>query len=307
LCIKTDILTTLTYFDIFKYPLTQTEIFFFLPNHYSQDDYTDALYDLLKGEQLFKLDDFFSLQDDYQLAIRRRKGNLSAKKLLDTADNVANFLSCFPYVRGVAVSGSLSKNYADESSDIDFFIITAKNRLWVARTFMHVFKKLTFLFKKDHLFCMNYYVDEAGLQIKEKNIYTATELATLLPLRGINAFREFFSSNYWSKDFLPNHSMRVAYTKEVKTSLLKRSVEWCLNNPVGRFLDFVFMKITASRWTGKTKKQKLNANGNVMGMDVDKHYSKPDPRSFQKKFLGVYEHNVSITLAKYEHRLKPVY
>lgn len=307
MCIKKDILTTLTYFDIFKYPLTQTEIFFFLPNHYNQDEYADALYDLLKGSQIFKLDDFFSLQDEYGLAIRRRKGNLSAKKLLDTADKVANFLSSFPYVRGVAVSGSLSKNYADASSDIDFFIITSKNRLWVARTFMHVFKKLTFLFKKDHLFCMNYYVDEAGLQIKEKNIYTATELATLLPLRGINAFQEFYTSNHWSKDFLPNHSMRVAYTKEVKTSFLKRATEWCLNNPVGRLLDFVFMKITASRWASKTKKQKLNANGNLMGMDVNKHYSKPDPRSFQKKFLGVYEHNVSITLTKYEHRLKPVY
>jgi hypothetical protein len=34
---------------------------------------------------------------------------------------------------------------------------------------------------------MNYFVDEADLDIKEKNIYTATELFTLIPLAGMEA------------------------------------------------------------------------------------------------------------------------
>jgi hypothetical protein len=65
------------------------------------------------------------------------------------------------------------------------FITTAKNRLWIARTLMHGLKKLTFLFNKQHYFCMNYYVDEVQqLQIREKNIYTAIEVATLMPSTG---------------------------------------------------------------------------------------------------------------------------
>lgn len=306
MCAKTDILTTLAYFDIFKYPLTQTEIFFFLRRPYTQEDFVKALVQLLNESQVFRFDEFFCLQEDYDLIIRRRKGNLAAKKLLDAADDIAKFLSSFPFVRGVAVSGSLSKNYADEASDIDFFIITKKNRLWLARSFMHLFKKFTYLFKKQHFFCMNYYVDEEGLEIKEKNIYTATELATLLPLRGIAAFQDLFKSNQWSRDFLPNHTMKIAYTKEAGNNVLKKAVEWMLNNTVGNLLDFLFMKITASRWAKKTKQKRVNANGNLMAMDVAKHCAKPDPASFQQKFMAVYERSVLAVLRKYNQRLKPV-
>ena len=35
---------------------------------------------------------------------------------------------------------------------------------------MHCFKKLTFLVKEEHLFCMNYYIDMAQLEIPEKKI-----------------------------------------------------------------------------------------------------------------------------------------
>jgi predicted nucleotidyltransferase len=306
LCAKTDILTTLAYFDVFQYPLTQTEIFFFLRHVYSGEEFVKALTQLLAEGHVFRFDEFFCLQDDYDLIIRRRKGNLAAKKLLDAADGIAKFLSSFPYVRGVAVSGSLSKNYADENSDIDFFIITKKNRLWVARTFMHLFKKFTYLLKKEHFFCMNYYVDEAALEIKEKNIYTATELATLLPLRGIGAFQHLFKSNPWSKSILPNHAMKIAYTKETRNPFFKTLVEWTLNNAAGNALDFLFMKITASRWAKKTSQKRMNANGNLMAMDAARHCAKPDPKSFQQKFMALYERSVRVVLHKYHQRLKPV-
>ena len=176
MCVKHDILAALSYFDIFDYPITQSEISQFLGNTYAQEDSAEALYQLIAENWIFKLDEFYSLQDNYALVVRRRNGNIRAKEMLKTAEKVAAFLSSFPFVRGIAISGSLSKNFADENSDIDFFIITQKNRLWLARTFMHIFKKFTFLFRKQDWFCMNYYIDEEMLQIKEKNIFTATAL-----------------------------------------------------------------------------------------------------------------------------------
>lgn len=306
MCVKTDILTTLAYFDLFRYPLTQTEIFFFLPDYCEQENFTRALYALVQEDLVFKLDDFFSLQEDASLAGRRRKGNLAAKKMLDTADGIAAFLSSFPFVRGVAVSGSLSKNFADERSDIDFFIITQKDRLWLARTLMHLFKKCTFLLGKQHFFCMNYYVDEAGLQIKEKNTFTATELATLLPMRGITAFQDFYKQNAWSRELLPNYSMKIAYTKDVRNSFVKQLLESCLNHPLGTALDYLLMKITARRWAKKSAQNRLNANGNRMGLDVSRHYAKPDPGSFQRTFLDNYKRRVHAVLEQYRTQLKTV-
>jgi hypothetical protein len=307
LCVKQDILATLSYFDIFDYPLTQTEIFQFLRHPSTQPEFNKAIQELYIENWIYKLDEFYSLQDSYALITRRKEGNARARNMMKTAEKIAGFLSAFPFVRGVAVSGSLSKNFADKDADIDFFIITAKNKLWLARTIMHCFKKFTFLVKKQEWFCMNYYIDEQMCQIKEKNIFTATEVATLLPLRGINAFRQFYANNKWSRNYLPNHILRVSYVNETKSSLLKKCVELLLNNPAGNLLDRLLMKLTAYRWLQKTKNQKLNKRGIVMGMDVARHYAKPDPESFQKKLIETYENKIFSLFMRYESKAKSIY
>src|SRR5690606_3777846 len=104
------------------------------------------------------------------------RGNLMANKFSDIARKKAKLISQFPFVRGVMASGSLSKGYADEKSDIDFFIITIPNRLWIARTLLVLYKRI-FLLNSHKFFCVNYFVDEKHLGIEEKNLFTATELA----------------------------------------------------------------------------------------------------------------------------------
>lgn len=289
MCIKKDILSTLSYFDLFNYPLTQTEIILFSPGFHSKSEYADTLELLMAQKQVYCFDEFYTLQNDYTIISRRRKGNMKAKDLLLTAEKVAAILSWFPFVRGVAVSGSLSKNYADETSDIDLFIITKKDRLWLARTFMHMLKKLSYLFNKQELFCMNYFIDEAAMEIEEKNIYTATEIATLLPLRGIEAFHTFYKQNLWGKKFLPNHSMRISYIKDSRTPWPKKLVEFFLDNAFGNLLDSLLMKLTAYRWRNKTLKGRLNSRGIIMSMKAGKHYAKPDPHNFQEKLMRRFE------------------
>jgi predicted nucleotidyltransferase len=307
LCVKQDILATLAYFDLFDYPLTQTEIAQFLKISYCTEEFAEDLYSLATENWIFRFDEFYSLQDNYSLVQRRREGNTRARSMLKTAERIAGFLSTFPFIKGVAVSGSLSKNFADENSDIDFFIITEKNKLWLARTFMHCFKKIAMLLKKEDWFCMNYYIDEEMLQIKEKNIYTATEIATLLPLRGIRVFNEFFNQNIWSKKFLPNHSLRISYVEEARNSFSKKLIEFIFRNPVGDFFDYLLMRLTIYKWNKKSRLGRLNKRGVIMGMDASKHYAKPNPLIFQKKFMELYEKKIFNLFCRYESRAKTVY
>ena len=176
------ILKTLVYFDIFDYPLSEKDIKNFLGCYISDEIFASALLQLLLDKIIFRVDQFYSLQNNRQRAEERIQGNLRAQSLIVKATRIGAFLYKFPYVRAVAVSGSLSKNYADKKADIDFFIITKANRLWIARTILHLFKKFTFLVGKENFFCMNYFVDEEALVIPEKNIYTAVEIVTLLPI-----------------------------------------------------------------------------------------------------------------------------
>ncbi|MDR3696838.1 nucleotidyltransferase domain-containing protein [Mucilaginibacter sp.] len=301
--VKENILATLAYFDMFNYPLTRAEVYVFLKKKHPYDEFEHALRCLTANSAIHQFDRFYTLKKDHYPIIRRNDGNKKAAELIKVAEKVGNILIRFPYVRGIAISGSLSKNFADEFSDIDLFIITAKNRLWVARTIMHCFKKLTYLMNKEHYFCMNYYVDEQQLEIAEKNIYTAIEIGTLIPLQGDLVFEQFYMENAWTRNFLPNKNMRVATAKPVKTAFFKRVIEFLLFNRIGNAIDNMLMKITSGRWAKKTRDKMQNSHGLIMGMATGKHFSKPDPKNFQHKLLAKYENKVFDILRENENSL----
>jgi predicted nucleotidyltransferase len=91
---------------------------------------------------------------------------------------VTHVIKRFPFVRGVFVTGSLSKNSSDSSSDLDFMVITRKGRLWIARTLLMLFKKI-FLLNSYKYFCINFLLSEDNLEIEDKNVFTATEVMTV--------------------------------------------------------------------------------------------------------------------------------
>jgi predicted nucleotidyltransferase len=301
--VKENILATLAYFDLFNYPLTRVEIYLFLQNKYDYDFFDDALESLLLSGHIFLFDKFYTLHNDHYLVVHRLTGNKKADELIKIALRVGELLIRFPYVRGIAISGSLSKNYADEKSDIDLFIITAKNRLWIARTFMHCLKKLTFLVKKEDYFCMNYYIDEQHLEIPEKSIYTAIEVGTLIPLQGDITFEKFYSANLWIKNFIPNKIMRVSSAKPVKAFACKSFVEWMLNNRVGNAIDNMLLHITTSRWLKKTRLNKQNNHGLLLSLKTGKHFAKPDPVNFQSILLARYDRKLKQLLNDYEAKM----
>jgi predicted nucleotidyltransferase len=296
--LKQDILRAIAYFDIFSYPLKKEEIWQFLQQCCEKYDFAQALEQMVSDGMISYSQGFYSLSDCNSLVQRRLKGNAIAAAQMPGAKRIARFLSGFPYVRAVGISGSLSKDFADENSDIDFFVITASDRLWIGRTLMHLFKKLTFLAGKQHWFCMNYYVDEIGLQIKEKNIFTAIETATVLPFQGSEAFREFFLANSWVNALFPNHVSNLENSRQVSNNLLKRFVEKILNNRIGDWLDKSLMRLTCKRWKKKANTFKLNNRGIIMGLDAGRHYAKPDPNNFQVKVVEQYEKKMQELMLK---------
>lgn len=278
------------YFDIFRYPLTRKEIESFLDKSYSQHELDYSFHDLVASGRIFQLCEFFCLQNDLSLVEVRRKGNIQATILIDKAKQIARLLYKFPYVRAIGLSGSVSKNFADENSDIDYFLITKANRLWIARTLLIIFRKNPFLKNRDKYYCMNYFIDEEDLVIKEKNIYTATELFTLLPLAGKASLKRFFEKNSWSYSYFPNRALPIVNEEiNFKEPWFKKLAELFFNNKFGNWLDNYLFKLTTARWQKKEQKKKLNAKGERMGLKTNKHFSKPNPIFFHNAFIENYK------------------
>jgi len=276
-------LKPLLYFSLFRYPLTQDEIFAFSESE-NKADFLYELNELVRDNIVYNIDDFYLCENNNALVERRRKGNQGARQIFSKTEKVSRFISRFPFVEGVAVSGSLSKGYFDEDGDIDFFIIAAPGRLWITRTFLVLYKKL-FLLNSKKYFCVNYFVSADSLEIEEKNRFTATELVTMIPMYGNGSFGEFYEQNKWAYSILPNKSFAegMMQLKPVKKSLFIRFIERILNTKAGDALDSFFLKVTYSKW--KTKFSKLDQESFRVAMKSTKNVSKHHPQNFQKKVI----------------------
>jgi hypothetical protein len=290
---KKGVIETLAYFDIFHYPLTIDEIREFLPVKAEEILLKESIIELLEEKVIFLFHNFYSLQNNPLLAHRRKQGNQLAEELLTKGLRIGRFLYQFPFVRGVGISGSLSKNYADEKADIDFFIITKANRLWIARTIMHLYKKFTFLTGKQHYYCMNYYVDETALLLEEKNIFTAIEIKTLLPACGQQTMKLFFGTNTWADGYLPLCKYRRQQKTDPGSSWIKKIQEWMLNGKIGNIIENYFFHLTQNRWKRKMQKGKRNKKGQAMDLLTGKHFARSNPGAFQEKVLAIYEKKLS--------------
>ncbi|TMI97847.1 MAG: hypothetical protein E6H06_00630 [Bacteroidetes bacterium] len=295
------ILKTLVYFDIFDYPLSENEIRNFLQQPVTDPAFASAIDLLISEKIIFKVDEFYSLENNRQSTEKRSQGNLCAKKLLPKAYEIGTFLYKFPFVRGVGISGSLSKNYADKKADIDFFIITKPNRLWIARTILHLFKKITFLFGRQHYYCMNYFIDESALSIPDRNIYTATEVITLLPVAGSLSMNNFFDANAWVKKWFPVYMSADRPKISDRGSWLKKITERLFSGAVGDKMDNFLFRWTARRWENKERLGQRNSKGRLMNLVTGRHFSKSDPEAFQAQIVALYNQRLAAVKAAAHH------
>ena len=204
-----DILKTLLYFDIFDHPLKFEEIYQFLPSNSATPAdiqlacITEPLSGILDVNGLF-----CSLRHNGKsTADQRLQKEVQAGEFWTFAIRFAAMMKYLPFVRAIFVSGELSKGVASKESDVDFLVITAPKRLWHCRILFLIFKRM--LPKKSRkLLCFNTFVSEEALEYPSRNLYSATEIATLKVLYNENLYSAYLDSNKWVHSFLPNFQVR---------------------------------------------------------------------------------------------------
>jgi hypothetical protein len=278
----------LNYFAIFKYPLTAEEVCKFSTIEASQAQVNTTLACLYDKNLVYKIDGFFLTENKPTWVEERLKGNQRAVQLLSKSGKYVRIIAGFPFVKSIAISGSLSKFYASKEADIDYFIITEANRLWIARTLLHVFKKLTFITGHQHYFCMNYFVDTNSLEITHQNLYSAIETVTLLPAYNISLLENFQNNNLWTKNFLPNFNTEPAKNYLIKNRArpIRKLVESVINIFAPRRLNSFLMNLTDRKWRRKWKEHNYSEEDYNRAFQTEISISKNHPADFEKKVLN---------------------
>ncbi len=202
--IEKSILKTLCYFDIFKFPLKEEELYNFLFDiKIEKKEFEKKLNELLKEGLIQSKDGYIYLKGRESIVKIRKFGEKRAKTLLKRGKLLIRIVSSFPFVRAIMISGDISKGVAGKKSDIDYFIIARSKRVFFLRFFLVAFKRF-FLFNSYKYLCPNYIISDKDLEIKEKNIFYAVEIASLLPVYNTFYYDLFLESNSWINTYLPN-------------------------------------------------------------------------------------------------------
>ncbi|MEI6408754.1 MAG: nucleotidyltransferase domain-containing protein [Bacteroidota bacterium] len=284
------VLCTLFYFEFFSYPLTAEEVWMFAGKRETLHTIRQKLVELSAQGRIFQFDQFYQSVNNASWAPARLDYNRRADQFLPIARRMGRLIGAFPFVRSVYVSGSLSKHSMRPDGDIDFFIITAPGRLWLSRTLLVLFKKIL-LFNSHKYFCVNYFIDTDHLLIEEQNLFTATEMVTLLPMYDTGLHAAFIETNQWAWAQFPNFQAR----KPVQPSpngLFKRGLEWLLSGRLGAWLDVRAMTLTVGYW--RRKFGHFDSDTFEVAMKSRRYVSKHHPLYFQKRVLDAYAQRIKI-------------
>ena len=202
-----EVLHTLSYFHHFKYPPTLVEMKRYLRISATTVEIERALALLVKRGKVFRQYSRVALSrsvlDGYQIK------NDNSKQLIMSVQSFLPVLSWIPSIRLLALSGSLSMEDNDEDGDVDLFLVTTNNSMWLTRSFvLGVTRLLTIIGSRVAAkLCWNMIIDESHLSMPphKRNEYTAHEILQLKPLIDRrNTYERLLTKNSWISQIFPN-------------------------------------------------------------------------------------------------------
>ena len=139
-----------------------------------------------------------------ELVRTRSRREAVSRDLLERDRQVLRLVAAMPFVRMVALSGSLAHLNAEDSADLDLFVIAAPHRVWSVTVAVLLLSKL--LGWRKHL-CLNYVVSEKAMAIAPQDLFSANQIIHLRPLTGYPVFQRFVKANAFIRDFYPNFEL----------------------------------------------------------------------------------------------------
>ncbi|MFH1387998.1 MAG: nucleotidyltransferase domain-containing protein [Patescibacteria group bacterium] len=259
--LEKSILATLVYYDVLDRPLTGWEVFKYLirSKNITLNQVLNVLENSLELNKLISQKNGFYFLKHRQAIIKERiKRHKIANKKWKKARRAIKLFQIIPFIRMVAVSGSLAMNNTKENSDIDLLIIVKSGRIWICRGFITLYshligKRRHGILTKDR-FCLNHYLTEKSLKIPYKSLYNAQTYAHLMPFSQIknNLYKRFQKANQWINEYLTFYPvMQKGYLKEIKSNIFFRDLrelkEFALDGIIGNFIEFILKKIQQTR------------------------------------------------------------
>ncbi len=211
------VLATVAYYDALEYPLTEFETW----KHLIADK-TDAVSEpptlgqiaaaidgLLATGIVQRFQGFLVFPGRQGLVIERIRSEKYSVGKIKRAARLIRRIAWVPFVRMIALTGSLSMKHGDHDSDWDLFVVLSRGAIWRGRTLLSLVLQL--IGKRRHgqhienRACLNHFVTDGSLEITMQDYFSASEYRFMYTLLGRDTERRFELVNRWIAHVKPSY------------------------------------------------------------------------------------------------------
>lgn len=291
--IKGAIVETIAFFDLFLFPLTTNEILKYLRVKTDYVDVSSELERLVEKKVVERKGGLFFLPGKGDQEEERKKRYNYSDRKFKIALKMAKIFRFIPWIRLVCVANLIGRDNLRDKSDIDLFIISDKNRLWLTRFFAVLIAKFLNVRPqknntKDKI-CLSFFISEEQMDMSlvrngEDDIYFNYWFLNLAPIYSReNSYADFIKSNSRILDEFPNY-----FSQEISA---KRKLKELSNNFYKRNCDVLFggLEKTIKKFQLKIMPEKLSKlipekKGVIVGDKIIKLHLEDRREDFLKKY-----------------------
>jgi hypothetical protein len=197
------------YASLFDYPLTLTQLRQTLIE--STQTPTEILALFGRSEPLQATIEhrqgFFFPRDRRDLVSERRRREARSRIFLDRHRRLLSVICALPYVKMVALSGSVAHLNLEGSGDLDLFIVTRGRHVWSVTVAVVLLAKLM---RRRKTTCANFVLADSALALDQQDLFAASQIIHLKPLIGDDTYRSFVAANPFVSHFYPNFRVTPA-------------------------------------------------------------------------------------------------
>ncbi len=297
--LKKAIREVIVFFDLFNYPLTIFEIWKYLRIKCDLDDVIAMEEDLSNDPIIESRKGFYFLQgSNINIDIRNKRYNYTHRKF-KRAMRIARIFRFIPWIKMIAVVNIIGPHNLGDNSDIDFFVITQKKRIWLTRFLCVLITKILRLRPKPYnvrdKICLSFFISENLFNLKEFmlrenvldsngfDIYFVYWLAGLTPIyeRG-RVYKKFIQANGWIRSYLPNWQP----VKIISYRSKKDKTQNIGNNKFFDLLEKILKKYQLKIMPEKIKKIANKDTSVVLGDDVIKTHVNDRRKKYYHQFYS---------------------
>jgi hypothetical protein len=244
------VLRAVTYAALFDYPLTLQQL----------RDSLDVVADEDAILQWWRIGPLLQATVDYRdglffprgradLALTRTRREAFSRQMLERDRRILSFVSAMPFVRMVALSGSLAHLNAEGVADLDLFVITRGRRVWSVTLTILIVARLLGWRKR---LCLNYVISRRQMAIEPADLFSANQIIHLRPIAGWQTYKRFVDANPFVAARYPNFAYHaVGLMPRAGTRWLERVLSLGfaqLAEPVARALYGWHLRRRSTTW-----------------------------------------------------------